>query len=123
MRSHTDCDLSDVPTEGMLCYVELFAVPTTAVEGQDISLPPIAAIAADGFDFDMQEDPEPGDALALSSDYPNRRQAQRTSELSGNRYVEAVKIEYQGKKRIVFPFPVRVYYATTTIRAHRVSPR
>ncbi|EIN12692.1 hypothetical protein PUNSTDRAFT_61703 [Punctularia strigosozonata HHB-11173 SS5] len=48
---------------------------------------------------------EPGDALALTNNYPIHRQALRTSDLSGNHFVEAVKIEYQGKKRIVFPFP------------------
>ena len=81
----------------MLCFVDLFALQTpTSAEASSAS-----------------ESGQSTDALAFIGNYPLRRQALRTSEISGNLVVEAVKIEYLGEARIIFPFPVRRFHFTS----------
>jgi hypothetical protein len=83
--------------EGMLCFVDLFNI-SSADEPRSLSMPASST----------EELGSTYNALAFIGNYPLRRQAIRTmSDLSGNQCVEAVKIDYQGKTRIVFPFPVR----------------
>jgi hypothetical protein len=85
--------------EGMLCFVDLFNI-SSANESRSLSMP-ASSTEELGSTSNLN-------ALAFIGNYPLRRQAIRTmSDLSGNQCVEAVKIDYQGKTRIVFPFPVR----------------
>jgi hypothetical protein len=104
---------SDIRIEGLVCTVDLFPLPidrhdqVSPSTGSSSSSQPQPTVVVPASSVQRSSHPN---VLAYVGEYELRESSTSTAELAGGRFVEAVRLDFGGKRRILFPFPVSSHH-------------
>ncbi|EIN12710.1 hypothetical protein PUNSTDRAFT_130958 [Punctularia strigosozonata HHB-11173 SS5] len=113
VTTETEIESPDkIRIEGFVCNVDLFPVPTNWHERGGPSTASSSSSSSHAVNHPTTVTPASyaqkathPDILAYVGEHPLRESSMCSGDLAGGRFVEAIRLDYGGKNRTLFPFP------------------